>query len=158
MKYFGCIVFWLALGSCGKYSMSGEGWLVFPDIWSGQKLWWNLYLTPVTNFGEVRKAQLVKSTLLTSTLVSLGSFQIFKICSGAKERAGSGKQWEATAPIQSLVKLQPWFLSLRWKTCLRQNCTIGSCSCSEGPTLCQNTLMMMMTMMVISEISMTDYA
>ena len=39
-----------------------------------------------------------------------------------RERVGCGKQREATAPIQSLVKLQSWFLSLRWKTCLRQNC------------------------------------
>ena len=31
---------------------------------------------------------------------------------------GCGKQREATAPIESLVKLQSWFLSLRWKTCL----------------------------------------
>ena len=29
------------------------------------------------------------------------------------KRVGCGKQREATAPIQSLVKLQPWFLSLR---------------------------------------------
>ena len=35
------------------------------------------------NFGEVRRAQLAKSTLLTSTLVPLGSF---KVCSDAKER------------------------------------------------------------------------
>ena len=30
----------------------------------------------VVNFGEVRRAQLAKFTLLTSTLVPLGSFQI----------------------------------------------------------------------------------
>ena len=36
-----------------------------------------LILTPVVNFGEVRRAQLTKSTLLISTLVPLGSFQIF---------------------------------------------------------------------------------
>ena len=57
----------------------------------------------------------------------------------------------------SLVKLQPWFLSLRWKTCLRQNCNLrtwvcngrpafgqncnlGSCACSEGPAVGQSTL------------------
>ena len=50
---------------------------------------------------------------------------------------GCGKQREATAPIQSLVKLLPWFRSLRWKTCLRQNCSLGSCACSEGPALGQ---------------------
>ena len=33
--------------------------------------------TPAVNFSEVQRAQLVKSTLLTSTLVPLGSFQIF---------------------------------------------------------------------------------
>ena len=63
---------------------------------------------PVVNFGEFRRAQLAKSTLLTSTLVPLGSFNV---CSDAKERVGCGKQREATASIQSLVKLQPWFLS-----------------------------------------------
>ena len=42
-----------------------------------------------------------------------------------------------------LAELQLWFLSLRWKTCLRQNCNLGSCACSEGPALQQKTLMMM---------------
>ena len=55
----------------------GEGWLVFPDLWCGQKPWWNWYLTPVMNFGEVQRAQLTKSTLLTCTLGPLGTFQIF---------------------------------------------------------------------------------
>ena len=32
---------------------------------------------PVVNFGEVLSTQLAKSTLLTSTLGLLGSFQIF---------------------------------------------------------------------------------
>ena len=36
-----------------------------------------LIFNPVVNFGEVRRAQLAKSTLLTSSLVPLGSFQIF---------------------------------------------------------------------------------
>ena len=62
----------------------------------------------MVNFGEVRRAQLAKSNFLTSTLVPLGSFQI---CSNAKERVGCGKQHETPAPIQSLVKLQTWFLS-----------------------------------------------
>ena len=34
-------------------------------------------LTSVVNFEEVRSTQLAKSTLLTSTLGPLGSFQIF---------------------------------------------------------------------------------
>ena len=74
-----------------------------------------LIFNPVVNFGEICRAQLAKSTLLTSILVPLGSFQI---CSDAKERVG---MWKATGSYHtylSLVKLQPWFLSLRWKTCL----------------------------------------
>ena len=35
-----------------------------------------LILTPVVNFGEFRRAQLAKSTLFTSTMGPLGSFQI----------------------------------------------------------------------------------
>ena len=42
----------------------------------------------------------------------------FKICSDAKEREVCGKQREATAPIHLLVKLQPRFMSLQWKTWL----------------------------------------
>ena len=44
-------------------------------------------------------------------------FRSLKVCSDAKERVGCGKQWEATAPIQSLVKLQPRFLHIHWRTC-----------------------------------------
>ena len=56
-----------------------------------------------------------------------------------RERVGCGKQREATAPIKSLVNVQPCFLSLRWKTCLRQNCRLGFSACSEGPAYGQNT-------------------
>ena len=58
-----------------------------------------------------------------------------------KRESGYGKQRQATTPIQSLIKLQPSFLSLRWKTCFRLNCSLGSCACSEGSALGQNTLM-----------------
>ena len=66
-------------------------------------------------------------------------FRSFKVYSDDKERVGCGKQREATAPIKSLVKLQPWFLSLRWKTCLRQNCSIGFSASSEGPAFGKKT-------------------
>ena len=64
----------------------GEEWLGFPDLWSVQKSWWNsqAYLTPVANFGEVRRAQLAKCTLLTSVLGPLGSFQMLKRGWGAE--------------------------------------------------------------------------
>ena len=64
----------------------GKEWLGFPDLWSGQKPWWNWYLTPVVNFDEVRGAKLAKSTLLTSSLVPLGLFRSFKVCPDGKER------------------------------------------------------------------------
>ena len=44
-------------------------------------------------------------------------FRPFKVCSDAKERVGCWKQREATAHIQSLVKLQPRFLRLQWRIC-----------------------------------------
>ena len=69
-------------------------------------------------------------------------FRSLKVCSDAKERVGCGKQREATAPIKSLLKLQPWFLNLRWKTWFRQNCSLGFSTCSEGPAFGQNTLIM----------------
>ena len=56
----------------------------------------------MVNFSEVQRAQLVKSTLLTYTLVSLGSFRFSKVCSDAKEKLGCEKQWEAT------VLFIPW--------------------------------------------------
>ena len=39
----------------------------------------------------------------------------------------------------SMVKLQHWILSLRWKTGLCLNCSLGSCTRSEEPALGQNT-------------------
>ena len=77
----------------------------------------------MANFGEVRRAQLAKSTLLTSSLVPLGSFQV---CSDAKDRVGCGKQQEATAHSKTAAlvpgfavedlpsaELQPRFLRLQ---------------------------------------------
>ena len=55
-------------------------------------------MTPVVNFGEVRRPQLAESTLLTFMLVPLGSF---KVWSDPKERVGHEKRREATAPIYS---------------------------------------------------------
>ena len=58
----------------------------------------------MVNFGEVRRAQLAKSTFLTSMLVPL---RFSKVCSDVRELVVCRKQREATAPIKSLVKLQP---------------------------------------------------
>ena len=52
------------------------------------------------NFGEQWRAQLAKSTLLTSTLGPLGSF---KICSDAKETVGCGKQQHLFIPSKTTI-------------------------------------------------------
>ena len=52
----------------------GEGLFGILELWSGEKPWWNWYLTLVANFGEVWRIQVPKSTLLTSML-GPGSFQ-----------------------------------------------------------------------------------
>ena len=86
------------------------------------KPWWKWHLTSAVNLGEVRRVHLAKSTLLTPRWCPWDLFRSFKVCS------------DATAPIQSLVTLQPCLLSLRWKTCLRQYCSLWS-------VLGQNTLL-----------------
>ena len=106
----------------------GEEWLEFPDLWSGQKPWYNWYLIPVVNFGVIRKAQLpqlAKSTLFTSTLDPWDLFRSFKVCPDAKERkrerereSGVWKSRGSYRTYSSPVKRQPWFLSLGCKTCL----------------------------------------
>ena len=84
------------------------------DLWSDQKPWRNWFLSPTVNFNEVRRAQLAKFTLLTSTLGALGSFKVRSDDreSGVRKAAGSYHTYS------SLVKLQLWFLSYRWMTCL----------------------------------------
>ena len=53
------------------------------------------------NFGEVRWAQLAKSTLLTSTLGPWDLFRSFNVCSGATERVGCGKQPHLLIPSKT---------------------------------------------------------
>ena len=45
-------------------------------------------------------------------------------------------------------KAAAWYLSLRWKTCLRQNSGLGFFACREIPALGKNIDMMMMIMMI----------
>ena len=57
------------------------------------------YLILVVNFGEVRRAQLAKSTLHTTTLRPWDLFRSLKVFSDAKEVVGCVKLREAIAPI-----------------------------------------------------------
>ena len=66
----------------------------------------------MVNFGEVRRVQLAKSTLLTSSLVPWDLFTSFKVCSDATEReSGVRNATGSYRTYSSLVKLQPRFLS-----------------------------------------------
>ena len=58
-------------------------------IWS--KTLTKLILTPVANFGEVRRAQLAKSTLFTSTLGPLGSFKLYLDAKESGVRKATGR-------------------------------------------------------------------
>ena len=69
--HFDLLLHHVTLGAKGDWNYRISNLFTNPD---GT---YRLYLTPVVNFGEVRRAQLAKSTLLTSTLGSLGSSQIF---------------------------------------------------------------------------------
>ena len=101
----------------------------------------------MVNFGEVQRAQLAKSTLIISTLVPLVSFKVFQMQKREWNAESNGK---LPQPIQSLGKLQPWFLSFQWKTYFRQKFSLGSCPCSEVPALGHNKLMMIMMSMMIA--------
>ena len=74
-----------------------------------------------------------------------------------RERVGYGEQREATSPIKYLVKQQHLFLSFRWNTCLRQNCSLGFSACSEGLAFGQNALMMMMILGIYIKIQCPAY-
>ena len=65
-------------------------WTIWPTyIWS--KTLMELIFNPVVNFDEVRRIQLAKFSLIMSTMVPLGSFRSFNVCSDAKERVWCGK-------------------------------------------------------------------
>ena len=105
-------------------------------IWSNP--WWNLYLTPMVNFSEVRRAQLAKSTLLNSMMGSWDFFRSFKICLDLLRSVQMLKrEWGAKSnrklphifiPSKTRflslrrktclwAELQPWCLSLQWNIC-----------------------------------------
>ena len=130
-----------------SYNTLCGGWRVIGT--SGSLIWSKSVMKLTFNpCGEFRRSveDSDKSTLLTSTWCPWNLSRSFKVCFNTKERVGCGNQREATAPIH------PWSLSLRWETCLWQNCNLGSwvssgrpdfgrncsiggCICNEGPAL-----------------------
>ena len=70
---------------------------------SGSLIWpktlMELIFNPLVNFGEVRRAQLAKPTLITSMLGPWDLFKSFKVCSDATGRVGCGNERQAAAPM-----------------------------------------------------------
>ena len=113
---------------------------------SGSLIWPETLMELIFSpYGDFR-VQLVKSILLTSMLVPPGIFpDLLRSVQMLKREWGAERNGKLL-----LVKLQPCILSLQWKACLRQNCSLGSCACSKEPALGQNTLMMMMMMNIFT--------
>ena len=130
-----------------------EGWLGFPDLWSGQKSWWDWYLTPMVNFGKIRRAQyphpLSSPPQWAPGIFSdlLRSVQMLK----RERESGVRKATGSYRTYSSLVKLQPWFLSLRWKTVFGQNCSLGAWVCSARPVLGQNILLLLLFIEIMNK-------
>ena len=76
------------------------------------------YLSPIVNFGKVRRAQVAKSTLFTSTLVPLESFQIFLRSVQMLKREWGAESNGKLPNLFILSETATCFLSLRRKTCL----------------------------------------
>ena len=110
------------------YIYGDEEYLGFPDLWSGQKPWWNWYLTsggpswPNTLSSPPRWSLWIFSDLVRSV-------QMLKREWDAER---NGKLPNLFIPIKTATwflslqwkasfwaELQTWFLSLQWKTCPR---------------------------------------
>ena len=113
-----------------------EGWLGFLDLWSGQKPWWNWYLTPVMNFGEVRRTQLAKLTFSSPNWCPWFLCRSFKVCSDAIEReSGVQKATGSYHTYSSIVKLHLSSWVCGGRPAFGQNCGLGAWVCSVGPAL-----------------------
>ena len=117
-----------AIGQSG-----GEGWLGFPDLWSGQKLMELIFnscgeflWSPECPVSQILSPQLhVGAPGIFSDF--LRSVQMLKRLWGA-ESNGSYRTYSNSGKSATLIpefamedlpstKLQPWFLHLQWRTC-----------------------------------------
>ena len=67
-----------------------------------------------------------------------------------ERESGVRKAKASYCTYSSLVKLQPWCLSLLWKTCLRAELQLGAWVRNESLAFGQNTHMMMMMFIIIT--------
>ena len=64
--------------------IGGEGWMGFKDLWSGQKPWWNWYLTTLVNFVRSGGPSWPNPLSSPPQWGPWDLFRSFKICSDAK--------------------------------------------------------------------------
>ena len=103
---------------CAYTFTGGEGKLGFPDLWSGQKPWMELLFNPC---GEFRWSPEGPVSQIHSPHFLVGAPWIFSDLLRFVQMLKESGVWKATGSYRiysSLVKLQPRFLSLQWKTCL----------------------------------------
>ena len=92
----------------------GEGWLGFPDPLSGQKPSWNF----CDEFGWSSEGPISQSHYSHLHNGAPGIFSDLLRSVQMLKRDWVRKATGSYRTYSSLVKLQPCFLSLRWKTCL----------------------------------------
>ena len=93
------------------YIYGGEGWLRFPDLWSDR----NPDGTNINTCGEFRWSPEGPVSQIHSPHLLVGAPRIFlDLLRFVQVRKATG----GYRTYSSLVKLQPRFLSLQWKTCL----------------------------------------
>ena len=108
---------------CGGRSVFGQNCSLAAWVWIERTA---LGQNTLIYICEVRRAQLTKSTLLTSTLVPLDCFRSFlwSVLMLKREREREReREWDAESKGKLSHLFIPretatWFLSLRWKACL----------------------------------------
>ena len=107
---------------------------------SGSLIWSKSLMDLIFNpCGEFRWSPDDRVRQIQSPHLDVGAPGIFS--DGLRSVQMINRKWDAESNGKLPHLFNHWFLSLQWKTCLRQNCSLGSCACSEGPALGQNTLM-----------------
>ena len=100
------------------YKYGDEGWQGFPDLWSGKKTLMELIFN---RCGEFRWSPEGPVSQIHSPHLNVGASGIFSDLLSLFRCWRESVVRKATVSYRTysfLVKLQPWFLILWWKTCL----------------------------------------
>ena len=130
-------------------SISGEGWMGFPDLWFGRKPLWNWCLTPVVNFCEVRWNQLANPL---SSPPRWCPWDLLRFVQKLKREWGE----ESNGKLPHLFILNKNCNLCSWdcdeRTAFVQNWSLGAWVCSERADLGQKTLMIYTVYVCIFEV------